>query len=115
MAKSRFGLPAQESDAPKHPLDMMRKSDNDADDQPKGKAQYPPDHQPGMQVPNGGSMCANCKYLKDPDAGLCGNEYFVAWNGSDKIPEDINQYCSDWYEPAEGTLEEGMNGSAKHP
>lgn len=68
--------------------------------QPKrGKAEYPPDHQPGMRVPEGGSCCANCEYLKDAEQGLCGNPYFVQWNGSDKIPAPVEEYCSDWYEP----------------
>jgi hypothetical protein len=61
------------------------------------KVNYPADHKPGMRVPKGGSMCANCKYLKDADKGLCGNEYFVQWNGSEKIPGPIDSYCSDWW------------------
>lgn len=60
----------------------------------------PRDHKPGMKVPEGGSMCANCEYLADRDAGLCGNKNFIAWNGSNLIPGDVNAYCSDWYEPA---------------
>lgn len=54
-----------------------------------------------MEVPKGGSMCANCEYLKDAKKKICGNEYFVKWNGSEVIPGDINAYCSDWYEPRE--------------
>ena len=60
---------------------------------------YPANHKPGMAVPVGGSMCANCKWLADAEKGLCGNEDFVKWNGSDVIPGAINAYCSDWYEP----------------
>lgn len=62
--------------------------------------QYPKDHKPAMRVPHGGSMCANCKYLKDREKGLCGEPNFVKWNGSDKIPGKIDEFCSDWYEPA---------------
>jgi len=52
-----------------------------------------------MHVPKGGSMCANCRFLKDPEKRICGNEYFVKWNGSEVIPGKIDAYCSDWYEP----------------
>jgi hypothetical protein len=66
----------------------------------KTKFALPADHKPGMRVPEGGSMCANCEYLKDEKKGLCENPHFVAWNGSAKIPAPIHEYCSDWYEPA---------------
>lgn len=61
--------------------------------------EYPKDHKPGMAVTKGGSSCANCRYLKP---GLkCGNEYFVKWNGGEKIPtKSAETYCSDWWEPA---------------
>lgn len=65
-----------------------------------GEVTYPADHVPGMAVPRGGSNCAKCEYLKDAVKGLCGNKFFVKWNGSDKIPGDINEYCSDWFKPA---------------
>lgn len=64
----------------------------------------PPDHQPGMEVPPGGSMCANCKFLKDPQRRICGEPNFIAWKGPNKpagspvIPLPINRYCSDWYQ-----------------
>jgi hypothetical protein len=58
---------------------------------------YPPDHQPGMRVPKGGSMCKNCEYLKDAEKKICGEENFVRWNGSPVIPGEIDSYCSDWY------------------
>jgi len=47
-------------------------------------------------------MCANCRYLRDPKNRICGNQYFIKWNGSEVIPGKINEYCSDWYEPAAG-------------
>lgn len=68
----------------------------------RDKFTLPPDHQPGIRVPKGGSMCKNCKYLKDAAKGLCGNKYFIRWNGSAKIPAPIDEYCSDWYEPENG-------------
>lgn len=65
------------------------------------KFTLPADHHAGMRVPKGGSMCANCEYLKDREQGLCGNPGFIAWNGSNKIPGPIHEYCSDWWEPGE--------------
>jgi hypothetical protein len=64
-----------------------------------GKATYPANHQAGMRVPHGGSMCANCKYLGD-DKKSCTEENFIKWNGSEAIPGKIDEYCSDWYMPA---------------
>jgi len=60
----------------------------------------PPDHQLGMQVPKGGSMCANCKYLAGPQE--CGNPGFVKWNGSPQLPAPADEYCCDLYEPGQG-------------
>lgn len=65
------------------------------------KFTLPADHKAGMRVTKGGSMCANCEYLKDRAKGLCGNPGFIAWNGSNKIPAPIHEYCSDWWEPAD--------------
>lgn len=63
----------------------------------KGKVGYPPDHEPGMAVPKGGSSCATCEYYKG--RMRCGNKFFARWNGSDKIPASSpDEYCSDWYE-----------------
>lgn len=67
----------------------------------KKKATYPSDHVAGMKVPKGGSNCAKCEYLKDKNKALCGNEYFIKWNGSDKIPGKIDEYCSDWFQTKE--------------
>jgi hypothetical protein len=63
------------------------------------KPTYPKDHVPAIRVPKGGSSCSSCKFLKDAEKKICGNEYFVKWNGSDVIPAPIDSYCSDWYEP----------------
>ena len=40
----------------------------------EGKAEYPPDHEPGMRVTKGGSMCANCEYWVEK-GNLCNNKY----------------------------------------
>jgi hypothetical protein len=63
----------------------------------KSEATYPADHRPGMRVPKGGSNCAKCEYL-GKDKVSCTNKYFVRWNGSSKIPGEIDSYCSDWFE-----------------
>jgi hypothetical protein len=64
----------------------------------------PPRERWGEQAPHGGTMCANCGYLKDRDNRICGEPNFIAWEGpnkpagSDKIPKPIDQYCSIWWE-----------------
>lgn len=63
----------------------------------KGPVEYPPDHEPGMRVPKGGSSCSSCEYLGE-DKKTCDNKYFVKWNNSNVIPAPIDEYCSDWYE-----------------
>lgn len=68
-----------------------------------GPIKYPRNHRPGMKVPRGGSSCSTCKFVSQ-DRQHCGNEYFVLWNGSDKLPAPADSYCSDWYEPAPGKL-----------
>ena len=64
-----------------------------------GPVNYPSDHEPAMEVPEGGSMCANCEYLADNKKD-CKEEDFIRWNGSEVIPGKITAYCSDWYKPA---------------
>lgn len=61
----------------------------------KGPIEYPPDHKPGMKVPKGGSMCANCEYFDGKDS--CVNEFFIKWNGTGTLPAPADEYCSDWY------------------
>lgn len=71
---------------------------------------YPEDHKAAMEVPQGGSMCLSCGYLKDAKNRICGNPYFIAWSGpnkpagSNKIPLPVDRYCSDWYEPKDGAI-----------
>jgi len=74
-----------------------------AGDAQRGEAKYPASHQPGMRVPKGGSMCANCRFLKDAKNRICGEPNFIAWNGSDVVPLPINEYCSDWYKMRSGS------------
>ena len=65
------------------------------------KPQFPLNHKPGMRVPRGGSSCFKCEYYKGNMK--CGNKYFIAWNGSDKIPApNPDEYCSDWFEIRKG-------------
>lgn len=59
------------------------------------EAVLPANHQLGMRVPKGGSMCANCEYLADPTH--CGNEGFIKWNGGAKLPHASDEYCCDLY------------------
>lgn len=70
---------------------------------------FPADHEAGMRVPRGGSMCKNCKFLADAENRICNEENFIAWDGgeekpagSDKIPYAIDEYCSDFYMPKQG-------------
>lgn len=62
-----------------------------------GKAEYPADHKAGMEVPEGGSNCAKCKYVRADDKE-CANKYFQQWHGSNKLPMAATIYCCDWFE-----------------
>lgn len=72
---------------------------------PEGTINLPADHKAGMKVPKGGSMCANCSALSD-DEKHCQNEGYQTWHGSvgaedpSRIPEPIDEYCCDFYNPA---------------
>jgi hypothetical protein len=63
----------------------------------EGKAEYPADHKPGLRVPKGGSMCANCEYWESKE-NKCNNKYWVEWAGTDKVPYPGNEYCCNWWE-----------------
>ena len=68
----------------------------------------PPDHEPGMHVPKGGSSCYNCKYLYwgDENEPRCWEPNFALWNGSTRLPvDDPREYCSDWWRPAHGAFD----------
>lgn len=60
--------------------------------------ELPKSHSAGLKVPKGGSCCANCKFWNTTE-GLCGNEYYVKWNGDGKIPNPPDEFCSDWWQP----------------
>lgn len=55
-----------------------------------------------MRVPKGGSDCAKCEYLRPEEK--CGNDVFVRWQGSNKIPQPVDCYCCDMFETAEKKL-----------
>ena len=65
----------------------------------------PPNHQLGMKVPKGGSMCANCRFLASPTT--CGNEGFIRWNGGAKLPDPADEYCCDLFETAKARADGG--------
>lgn len=71
-----------------------------------GNFELPTNHQPFIKVPKGGSCCANCKFLTF-DKKSCGNKYFIQWYGKAELPQPIDEYCSDWYEPAEKLAQGG--------
>ena len=63
-------------------------------------------HQPFMKVPKGGSSCSNCKFLSE-DKKNCVNKHFIEWYGKSELPQPIDEYCSDFYEPSEEYLAKG--------
>lgn len=66
----------------------------------EGNFTLPKGHRPFMGVSNGGSSCASCKYVDQKAGGcICTNKYYQKWEGTNKLPIDIDNYCSDWYEP----------------
>ena len=73
---------------------------------PEGTINLPPDHKAGMRVTKGGSMCANCAGLMG-DEKRCQNDSYRTWHksvGADEpslIPEPIDEYCCDWWNPKE--------------
>ena len=63
----------------------------------EGKIEYPADHEPGMRVTKGGSMCANCEYWVEK-GNLCNNKYWLQWHDGDaKIPAPADEYCCNWW------------------
>lgn len=75
---------------------------------------FPPDHEVGMAVPEGGSNCEKCEYV---DGQKCRNKNFVKWNGTNFIPGDIKRYCCDFFEAAKGKvsrLAEAMKKRSKN-
>lgn len=70
--------------------------------------EFDENHLAGDEVPKGGSMCANCKYLEDAKRRICGEKGFIKWQGPNKpagspvIPLPIDRYCSDFYKAKPG-------------
>lgn len=62
-----------------------------------GKAEYSSDHKAGMEVPEGGSNCEKCEYVRS-DGTECANKYFQQWHGSNQLPLPADRYCCDWFE-----------------
>ena len=63
----------------------------------EGPAEYPSDHQPGMRVTKGGSMCANCEYWV-AEGNKCNNKYWLKWHdGKEEIPYPADEYCCNWW------------------
>lgn len=64
---------------------------------------YPPDHQVGMTVPEGGSNCKKCEYLADSQTD-CKNKLFTEWQKNkgvkkpEEIPGQVSRYCCDFFE-----------------
>jgi hypothetical protein len=56
---------------------------------------YPAGHKVGMRVPEGGSDCEKCEYVRGND---CSQPNFVKWNKGKKIPGEISAYCCDFFE-----------------
>jgi hypothetical protein len=61
------------------------------------KLDVPNDHQVGMEVPQGGSSCASCKYVSG-DLKNCSNKFFQKFNGGPELPAPAESYCCDFYE-----------------
>jgi hypothetical protein len=72
----------------------------------------PKDHQLGMRVPKGGSMCGNCRFLASPTE--CGNKGYIQWNGGAKLPEPANEYCCDLYEHGTKHERKAEGGATEH-
>lgn len=73
----------------------------------RGPFRLPADHVPAIRVPKGGSCCANCAFV-DAEARACREPNYVLWNGGDPaLPAELalDEFCSDWYVPAAGTVE----------
>lgn len=63
-----------------------------------GKAVYASDHVAGMQVPKGGSMCANCKFFYTSDGPKCDSVYWQKWAQTREIPVAADEYCCNWFD-----------------
>lgn len=66
-----------------------------------GRFHLPMAHRPAMQVPQGGSSCANCRFYVAGVGthGACSEPNFVRYYNTSLIPCPPDSFCSDWYEP----------------
>ena len=77
---------------------------------------YPASHQVGMEVPEGGSNCEKCEYVRDGKD--CANKKFQQWQknlGIKKywvIPKAITKYCCDFFEAAKKKAKETKKSTA---
>jgi hypothetical protein len=81
---------------------MIKLTDLLKEDFGGGKYKLPKNHQPAMQVPHGGSCCANCRFFEnDEEHGewKCSNKMYQEWSGNVVLPFNPTEYCSDWWEP----------------
>lgn len=64
----------------------------------KGPFELPNNHKAALQVPKGGSCCANCKFV-DAEKHECKSPYYIKWNGNDPALPDLplDEICSDWW------------------
>ena len=112
---SAYGLPppkihGREFHYP-HPLHFLPPPKHARGGEVKPASVLPADHQLGMKVPKGGSMCGNCHFLET--GGNCGNKGFQRWNGGSKIPQPVNEYCCDLYQH-DGPEKKADGGAADH-
>ena len=63
-----------------------------------GEMILPPNHKAGLQVPKGGSCCANCKWWSQ-EKQICTSTYYSDWAGTNQIPYAADEYCTNWWEP----------------
>jgi hypothetical protein len=66
----------------------------------------PKSHQPAMEVPRGGSMCANCTLYSHEGGryGSCLAPEYKIYYGTKLIPKPADRFCSDWYQPSPSEL-----------
>lgn len=66
----------------------------------------PVNHEPAMEVPQGGSMCLNC-IAYTPEGGRhgsCRSPDFFRYYGTMQLPKPPDRFCSDWYTPIPAAL-----------
>jgi hypothetical protein len=66
----------------------------------------PASHRPALEVPRGGSSCANCVLYSEEGGrhGSCKAEGYKTYYGTRLLPMAADRFCSDWYEPKKSEL-----------